>query len=116
MLSGCVPEREIFDSFFLHTVPLWDNYEELHFMHNGTSPYNVLPFVRGLTTIFRISGLDVEQQRDRFRQFLALLYVVYFCGVLEYRKSTDKIEEHKNCNNKFEILLQDSPSFLKKQC
>jgi hypothetical protein len=85
-------------------------------MHDGTPPYNVLPLVRGLTTIFRISGLDVEQQQNGFRQFLLLLYVIYFCGALEYRKSTGKIQEHMNGSNKFEILPQASPSFLKKQC
>jgi hypothetical protein len=74
------------------------------------------PFVRGLTTIFRISGLDVEQQQNGFRQFLILLYVIYFCGALEYRKSTGKFQEHMKCNNEMEILLQASPSFLKKQC
>jgi len=48
--------------------------------------------VRGLTTIFWISGLDVEQQQNGFRQFLILVYVIYFCGVLEYRKSTGKFQ------------------------
>lgn len=85
-------------------------------MRDGTPPYNALPFVRGPTIILRISGLDVEQQQNGFRQFLILFYVIYFCGVLEYRKSTGKIQGHMNCNNKFEILLQASLSFLKKQC
>jgi hypothetical protein len=105
-------------NFFFHTVPLWDNYEELYLMHDETPPYlyNVLPLVRGLTNIFQISGLDVHQQQNGFRQFLILLYVIYFCKALEYRQSTGKIQEHMNCSNKFEILLQASPSFLKQQC
>ena len=61
--------------------------------------------MRGLTTIFQISGLDVEQQQNGFRQFLILLYVIYFCGVSECRKFTGKIQEHKNFSNKFEILV-----------
>jgi len=77
-------------------------------LHAKCSTNLLLPFqlVRGLTTVYLVGGLSVEEQQHNLRQTPILLGVICGCGVQPHWKSVDQNEEQwVNCNNKLEILL-----------
>jgi hypothetical protein len=91
----------------LPVVSHWDNNEDLCTACKTEHIHHISRFllVPGLTTIFWIGELGVEDNLNGLRQVPILRHVIYFCVAEPKTMSAHQSQEHKmSWNNKLEII------------
>jgi hypothetical protein len=74
--------------------PLWDIYEQVPFIQDGTPPHVALLSVHDLSTIFLLGGLGVEDQNSGLREVPMLLHAISVCGGGPNRNSAEQNRQH----------------------